>query len=108
MTDKQIENKVPTKDAKVGEDMPAKTGSTSVMRLPLNQILPAGSPLSTPDLERPPWNLNLCDKCDKDIHKTAEGFISGPPLSPIISPPPSDMPWLSKIPRPIENLELSK
>merc|ERR1719376_818269 len=54
--------------------------------------------------------MNLCDKCDKDIHKVAEGIISGPPLSPIIAPPSPDMPWVSKIPRPcpMENPEVSR
>lgn len=110
MTDAQPKSK--TKDVKVGDSLLTKSVSTSAMILPLvkNALhLPPGSPISTPDLENPAVSLNLCDKCEKDIHNVAEGIISGPaPTTPSIAPPSSDMPWLSKIPRPIEDSEAKK
>jgi len=116
MTDAEMKMKMPMKDANVGENVKTRTASTSAMMLPLTKVLPEGSPLSTPDTDRPPVNLNLCDKCDMDILKVAEGIIIGPqppvvaPVSPVIAPPSPDMPWLSKIPRPcpMENPEVSK
>merc|ERR1719464_2438930 len=104
------------KDAKVGaEKIATRSVGTSAMVLPLagrlTSALPApGSPLTTPETERPPVNLNLCDKCDKDIHSVAAGIISGPPLSPVVCPPSPDTPWVSKIPRPcpMENPEVSR
>merc|ERR1719158_2360752 len=104
--------KMPTKDVKVStEKLETRSTATSAMILPLNKVLPPGSPLSTPEIEqRPPLSLNLCDKCDKDIHQVAAGIISGPPLSPVICPPSPDTPWVSKIPRPcpMENPEVSR
>ena len=96
-----------TKDAKVGEKVSTRDVGTSAMILPLtSKSLPApGSPMTTPESERPPVNMNLCDKCDKDIQQVAAGIISGPPLSPIIAPPSPDTPWVSKIPRPTNTLE---
>merc|ERR1719430_1559446 len=110
MTTGEVKMKMPTKDVKVGDNVETKTVATSALMLPLTKSLPPGSPLSTPETEKPPVNMNLCDKCDKDIHKVAEGIISGPPLSPIIAPPSPDMPWVSKIPRPcpMENPEVSR
>jgi len=99
----------PTKDVKVGDRCETKSVSTSAMILPLGAkpALPPGSPILSPDMEKaPPINLNLCDKCDKDIHKVAQGIMSGP--SPSIAPPSPDMPWLSKIPRPVEDAEAKK
>ena len=85
--------------------METKTASTSAMILPLttNKNLPAqGSPLTTPETEHPTAKLNLCDKCNRDIHQVAEGIVAGPSPSPKIHAPPSpDLPWLSKIPRPV-------
>ena len=107
--------KTPMKDAKVGENVATRSVGTSAMILPLagrlTSGLPApGSPLTTPETEKPPVNLNLCDKCDKDIHSVAAGIISGPPLSPVVCPPSPDTPWVSKIPRPcpMENPEVSR
>merc|ERR1719228_2703644 len=110
MTTGEVKMKMPTKDVKVGDNVETKTVATSALMLPLTKSLPPGSPLSTPETEKPPVNMNLCDKCDKDIHKVAEGIISGPPLSPVIAPPSPDMPWVSKIPRPcpMENPEVSR
>merc|ERR1719430_175500 len=110
MTVCEMKMKMPTKDVKVGDNIETKTVATSALMLPLTKGLPPGSPLSTPETEKPPVNMNLCDKCDKDIHKVAEGIISGPPLSPVIAPPSPDMPWVSKIPRPcpLENPEVSR
>jgi hypothetical protein len=81
-------------------------------------VLPPGSPLSTPDTEHPTVNMNLCEKCEKDIHQVAIGIMSQPngrssdvAAGATIAPPPSDMPWLSKIPRPcppVENPEVSR
>lgn len=107
------EMKTPTKDAKVGDKISTRSVGTSAMILPLTKShLPPGSPLTTPESEKPPVNLNLCDKCDKDIHSVAAGIISGPPSSSqIIAPPSPDTPWVSKIPRPcppLENPEVSK
>ena len=101
--------KILTKDAKTQNEIPMKNASTSAMILPLgNDTKPsfAGSPLTTPETERPPVNLNLCDKCCKDIKQVAEGIIAGPNAasgikSPIIQPPSPNQPWLSKIPRPV-------
>merc|ERR1719430_2104649 len=110
MTTGEVKMKMPTKDVKVGDNVETKTVATSALMLPLTKSLPPGSPLSTPETEKPPVNMNLCDKCDKDIHKVAEGIISGPPSSPVIAPPSPDMPWVSKIPRPcpLENPEVSR
>jgi len=110
MTVGEMKMKMPTKDVKVGDNIETKTVATSALMLPLTKGLPPGSPLSTPETEKPPVNMNLCDKCDKDIHKVAEGIISGPPLSSVIAPPSPDMPWVSKIPRPcpLENPEVSR
>merc|ERR1719430_2378905 len=110
MTVGEMKMKMPTKDVKVGDNIVTKTVATSALMLPLTKGLPPGSPLSTPETEKPPVNMNLCDKCDKDIHKVAEGIISGPPSSPVIAPPSPDMPWVSKIPRPcpLENPEVSR
>merc|ERR1719490_583969 len=86
------EVKMPTKDVKVAtEKLETRSTATSALILPLNKVLPPGSPLSTPEIEqRPPLSLNLCDKCDKDIHQVAAGIISGPTLSPVICPPSPD------------------
>merc|ERR1719430_1150831 len=112
MTEMEMKVKMPTKDVKVAtEKLETRSTATSALILPLNKVLPPGSPLSTPEIEqRPPLSLNLCDKCDKDIHQVAAGIISGPPLSPVICPPSPDMPWVSKIPRPcpMENPEVSR
>merc|ERR1719490_381196 len=109
MTEMEMKVKMPTKDVKVStEKLETRSTATSALILPLNKVLPPGSPLSTPEIEqRPPLSLNLCDKCDKDIHQVAAGIISGPPLSPVICPPSPDTPWVSKIPRPcpMENPE---
>merc|ERR1719206_586198 len=110
MTMGEVKMKMPTKDVKVGGYVETKTVATSALMLPLTKSLPPGSPLSTPETEKPPVNMNLCDKCDKENLKVAEGIISGPPLSPVIAPPSPDMPWVSKIPRPcpMENPEVSR
>jgi len=112
MTEVEMKVKMPTKDVKVAtEKLETRSTATSALILPLNKALPPGSPLSTPEIEqRPPLSLNLCDKCDKDIHQVAAGIISGPPLSPVICPPSPDTPWVSKIPRPcpMENPEVSR
>ena len=108
------EVKTATKDAKVGEKVQTRSVGTSALILPLTKgHFPPGSPLTTPETEKPPVNMNLCDKCEKDIHSVAAGIISGPPLSPspIIAPPSPDTPWVSKIPRPcppLENPEVSR
>ena len=76
--------KIVTKDAKTQNEIPMKNASTSAMILPLaSDTKPsfAGSPLTTPETERPPVNLNLCDKCCKDIKQVAEGIIAGPNLT---------------------------
>ena len=99
MTDTEVKVKVPTRDAKTGGPVvTTRTASTSAMMLPLLSNLPAqGSPLTTPETEHPSAKLKLCDKCNTDIQKVAEGI-----LSPKIHAPPSpDLPWLSKIPRPV-------
>merc|ERR1712088_1174127 len=112
MTEMEMKVKMPTKDVKVStEKLETRSTATSALILPLNKTLPPGSPLSTPEIEqRPALSLNLCDKCDKDIHQVAAGIISGPPLSPVICPPSPDTPWVSKIPRPcpMENPEVSR
>ena len=104
-TDKEPKPKKPvTKDAKVQNNVVTKNASTTAMILPVvEKVAVGGSPLTTPELEKPPVNLNLCDKCNKDIKQVAEGIIAGPPKSPAprIEPPSPDMPWLSKIPRPV-------
>ena len=78
------------KDAKVEVKCEVKSVSTSAMLgLPLTTStgvggsgprgsnLPPGSPLSTPDVERPPVNMSICEKCDKDIQKVILGdFLS--------------------------------
>lgn len=101
---------VKTKDAKTGGGPPpvaTRTASTSAMMLPLvSKNLPAqGSPLTTPETERPAVRLNLCDKCNLDIQKVAEGIVAGPPPPVIHAPPSPDLPWLSKIPRPVTQAE---
>lgn len=108
MTEVEMKVKMPTKDVKVATDkLETRNSSTSALVLPLSKVLPPGSPLSTPEIEqRPPLSLNLCDKCDKDIHQVAAGIISGPPLSPVICPPSPDTPWVSKIPRPCPAMEV--
>ena len=103
--------KVKTRDAKTGGPGPVMTRSASTSAMVLNfasKNLPAqGSPLTTPETEHPTAKLKLCDKCNSDIQKVAEGIVAGPiPSSPSPSPkvhaPPSpDLPWLSKIPRPV-------
>lgn len=135
MTDSELSAKPMTRDAKSGSTgVLMKSVGTSALMLPLAKGLPAlGSPLTTPELERPPVNLNLCDKCNNDIHKVAEGVLAGPHASLIqstsslssssssttnasmattitkVAPPSPDMPWLSKIPRPVpENPNVSK
>merc|ERR1719474_550308 len=122
--------KIKMKDAKIEVKCLTKSVSTSAMILPVTKSLqsgigggdhlPPGSPISTPDRENPPVNLNLCDKCEKDIHKVAEGIISGPAptintnttnsstTTPNVAPPSIDMPWLSKIPRPVDDGESKK
>jgi len=93
----------------------AAAGGLSLPLLSSSRIpmLPPGSPLSTPDTEHPTVNMSLCEKCEKDIHQVAIGIMSLPGTvgSPTIAPPSSDMPWLSKIPRPCpqpENPEVSR
>merc|ERR1719430_2970307 len=112
MTELEMKAKMPTKDVPVEtESLETKSASTSAMILPLSKVLPPGSPLSTPETEqKAPLSLNLCDKCDKDIHQVAEGIISGPSSSPLINPPSPNTPWVSKIPRPcpMENPEVSR
>merc|ERR1719414_1390243 len=101
------EVKVKTRDAKTGgTPVLTKTASTSAMVLPLvNKNLPAqGSPLTTPETEHPTAKLKLCDKCNSDIQKVAEGIVAGPSSSPspkLHAPPSPDLPCLSKIPRPV-------
>lgn len=106
MTDKEA--KVPTRDAKTGGGAPLvpTTRTTSTSAIPSGLMLPLmgsnlpaqGSPLTTPETEHPSAKLKLCDKCNNDIQKVAEGIL----LSPRIHAPPSpDLPWLSKIPRPV-------
>ena len=109
MTDSNIEvkAKVSVRDAKIGgSPVMTKTASTSAMVLALtNKSLPAqGSPLTTPETEHPNSKLKLCDKCNSDIQKVAEGIMAGPSSSPspkLHAPPSPDLPWLSKIPRPV-------
>ena len=78
MTEMEMKVKMPTKDVKVAtEKLETRSTATSALILPLNKVLPPGSPLSTPEIEqRPPLSLNLCDKCDKDIHQVA-AFVAG-------------------------------
>jgi len=103
---------VKTRDAKTGgTPVITKSASTSALVLPLvNKNLPysnlpaQGSPLTTPETEHPTANLKLCDKCNSDIQKVAEGIVAGPSSSPspkLHAPPSPDLPWLSKIPRPV-------
>ena len=77
MTDGQMKKVVATKDAKVGSDQVEKK---SALTLALeNRHLPApGSPLLTPDVERPAVKLSLCDKCNNDIQEVAAGIVAGP------------------------------
>ena len=116
MTDGQMKRVVPTKDANVGCDqVETKSVGTTVLTLALeNKHLPApGSPLLTPDVEKPAVRLNLCDKCNHDIQEVAAEILAGPlpqttPLR-VHAPPSPDLPWLSKIPRPvIENPDVNK
>lgn len=98
--------KVKTRDATTcGSPITTRTASTSAMVLPLKSVLPAqGSPLTTPETEHPTSKLKLCDKCNSDIQKVAEGIVAGPSSSPsprLHAPPSPDLPWLSKIPRPV-------
>ncbi len=120
MTLTEVKLKVPTRDAKVGAIPVTKSVSTSAMELPgLKQMsssfhLPApGSPLTTPEIEKPP--VSVCDKCISDIQKVAKGVLEGPQQQQqqqqqdkSVHPPPLDMPWLSKIPRPVENTSVQK
>ena len=70
------------------------------LMLPLMSSLPAqGSPLTTPETEHPSAKLKLCDKCNNDIQKVAEGILLPPSKH---APPSPDLPWLSKIPRPVQ------
>jgi len=111
MTVGDIKMKQQTVDTGVGEPCPImkSIGTSAILSLPLSKShLPPGSPISTPETDKPPVNMNLCDKCEKDIHQVAEGIISGPPLSPVIAPPSPDQPWVSKIPRPVENPDVSR
>lgn len=113
MTEGEMKMKMDTVDTGVGSPVTqTKTvGISALLPLPLvKHNLPPGSPISTPDTDNPPVNLNLCDKCDKDIHSVASDIISGPPLSPVIAPPSPDQPWVSKIPRPcpVENPEIAR
>ena len=104
-----VEVKVKTRDAKTGgTPVMTKAVSTSAMVLPLvSKNLPAqGSPLTTPETEHPTAKLKLCDKCNSDIQKVAEGIVAGPaagssPSPKLHAPPSPDLPWLSKIPRPV-------
>ncbi len=99
MTVKEEKPKVLTRDAKVGASPTTKSVSTSAMTLPglsINSLPAPGSPLTTPERERLP--VNICDKCDSDIQKVAKGVLEAPSK---IQPPSPDMPWLSKIPRPV-------
>ena len=69
-----------TKDAKVGCDQAVKKSvGIAALTLPLeNKHLPApGSPLLTPDVERPAVKLNLCDKCNHEIKEVAAGIVAG-------------------------------
>ena len=119
MTVAEVKVKVPTKDVKIGSVVPGpvmKSVSTSAMMLALgSRNTPAfSSTATTPESEfKPPpsLQLSLCDKCNRDIHQVAAGIIAGPPLSPSprVCPPSPDMPWLSKIPRPVpENPDVYK
>ena len=105
MTEGQVKTVVSTKDANVGcTAVQTKSVGTTALTLFLdNKHLPApGSPLTTPDVEKPAVRLNLCDKCNHDIQEVAAGIMAGPLPSPRIHAPPSpDLPWLSKIPRPV-------
>ena len=101
MTETEVKVKVPTRDAKTGGPVvTTRTVSTGgMMSLPLSNILPAqGSPLTTPETEHPSAKLKLCDKCNNDIQKVAEGILHSPRIH---APPSPDLPWLSKIPRPV-------
>ena len=101
--------KVKTRDAKTGGPGPVMTRSASTSAMVLNLVsknLPAqGSPLTTPETEHPTAKLKLCDKCNSDIQKVAEGIVAGPisssPSPKLHAPPSPDLPWLSKIPRPV-------
>ena len=101
--------KVKTRDAKTGGPGPVMTRSASTSAMVLNLVsknLPAqGSPLTTPETEHPTAKLKLCDKCNSDIQKVAEGIVAGPisssPSPKVHAPPSPDLPWLSKIPRPV-------
>jgi len=101
--------KVKTRDAKTGGPGPVMTRSASTSAMVLNlasKNLPAqGSPLTTPETEHPTAKLKLCDKCNSDIQKVAEGIVAGPisssPSPKVHAPPSPDLPWLSKIPRPV-------
>ena len=114
MTDGQVKKVVPTKDANVGcTQVEMKSVGTTALTLSLeNKHLPApGSPLSTPDIEKPAVRLNLCDKCNHDIQEVAAGIMAGPqPQNQRVHAPPSpDLPWLSKIPRPVvENPDVNR
>ena len=102
------------KSTAVQSSVACKSVSTSAMILPVTTTdhgakALGGSPLTTPELERPPVNLNLCDKCNLDIKQVAEGIMAGPPTpTPKHQPPSPDMPWLSKIPRPVENPDVHR
>ncbi len=103
MTHTEVKLKVPTRDAKIGgptiSTRSVGINSPTQLSLPLKTV---ASPLSTPEKEK---KVNLCDKCDADIHKVAQGMVS----AKVIAPPSPDMPWLSKIPRPVpENPDVHK
>ena len=78
----------PTRDAKVGAAPATKSVSTSAMALPpaLANLPAPGSPLPTPDREKPP--VNICDKCDYDIHRAAKGVLQGLAEGHVPPPPP--------------------
>ncbi len=92
------------RDAKVGTVASStKTVATSALALPGLLQLPApGSPLVTPEREKPP--VTVCDKCTSTIQEVAQGVLG----AKAVQPPSPDMPWLSKIPRPVENPNVQK
>ncbi len=107
MTLTEVKVKVPTRDVKVGAVPTTKSVSTSALALTglnVNTLPAPGSPLTTPEREKP--SVNVCDKCNSDIQKVAKGVLEGPSK---IQPPSPNMPWLSKIPRPVvENPSVHK
>jgi len=106
LTEEKVKSVVSTKDAAVECVNVVETRSVGVAAKVLTLDLPGlsaaqGSPMPTPDLEKPPVNLNLCDKCHLDIKNVAAGIIAGHKTQTRHVPPPTDQPWISKIPRPI-------